>query len=403
VARFARKKAAMTVTLSERRVEEFNLVRGGFSNRIAERLGMATKASRRSLKVVLLLVVTWVPLLVMALVSGHLTGTAVKVPFLHDPEVHARFLIVVPLLELAELIVAISLAAQVKHLRELGVVPEHERGRFDAACSDVLDLRGSTWAELMIVVLSFAMSIVFRLIIGVSEGSSSWERTETAITPAGWWHMLVSLPILYFFLFRWIWVFTCWAFFLHRVSRLQLALTPTHPDRAGGLGFLGWGLACFASVLLPVSTVASAGLAQDILHFGETLDSLKFHVIAYVVAALVLLHAPMLAFAGVLSRCRFKGLLEFGALVWRHDRAFDEKWIRTPPEAMKESILGSADVQSLADMATCYEHVQRMWLFPFDTKAFAILILSALVPMIPLIGTAVPLQEIFSKLAELLI
>jgi hypothetical protein len=393
----------MPVTLSERRIDEFNLVRGGFSNRIAERLGLATKASRRSLKVVLLLVVTWVPILLMSLASGHFAGSAVKVPFLHDPEVHARFLIVVPLLELAELIVAISLAAQVRHLREMGIVPERERGRFDAACSEVLAMRGSPWAEAVIVVLSFAMSIVFRLIIGVSEGSSSWERTESAITPAGWWHMLVSLPILYFFLFRWIWVFNCWAVFLRRVSRLELELTPTHPDRAGGLGFLGWGLACFASVLLPVATVASAGFAQEILHFGESLDSLKFHVIAFIVVAVVLLHAPLLTFSGVLSRCRFKGLLEFGALVWRHDRAFDEKWIHTPPENIKESLLGTPDIQSLADMAICYEHVDRMRLCPFDTKAFAVLILSALVPMIPLIGTAVPLQEIFAKLAELLI
>jgi hypothetical protein len=393
----------MPVTLSERRVDEFNLVRGGFSNQIAERLGLAAKASRRSLKVVLLLLVAWVPLLLMALVSGHLMGTAVKVPFLHDPEVHARYLIVLPLLELAELVVAISLAAQVRHLREIGVVPERERGRFDSACSDVLALRGSMWPELVIVVLSFAISIVFRLVIGVSEGSSSWERTETAITPAGWWQMLVSMPILYFFLFRWFWVFSCWAFFLRRVSRLELELTPTHPDRAGGLGFLGWGLACFASVLLPVSTVASAGFAQEILHFGESLDSLKFHVVAYVIVALVVLHAPLLAFFGPLSRCRFKGLLEFGALVWRHDREFDEKWIQSSPDPKVESILGSADIQSLADVAMCYEHIDRMWLMPFDTKAFAVLVLAALLPMLPLVGTAVPLKEIFMKLGELLI
>src|SRR5262249_46232157 len=254
------------------------------------------------------------------------------------PEVHARFAVVLPLLEMAELVVAISLAAQVRHLREMGIVPERERGRFDAACSDIVALRGSTWAEAAIVVLALAMSIGFRLVIGVTEGSSSWERTETAITPAGWWHMLVSLPILYFFLFRWIWVFTCWAVFLRGVSRLDLELTATHPDRAGGLGFLGWGLACFASVLLPISTGASAGLAQEILHFGETLDSLKYHVVAYIVVAMVLLHAPLLTFAGRLSRCRFKGLLEFGALVWRHDRAFDEKWLQRPPEEIKENL-----------------------------------------------------------------
>jgi hypothetical protein len=400
----AREYGAMTITLSETNAGEFNLVRGGVSNRIAERIGLATKkASRRFIKVALLLVVTWIPLLLLSAASGNLAGTPVQVPFLHDPEVHARFLVVLPLLELAELVVAVSLAAQVRHLREMGVVPERERGRFDAARSDVLALRSSAWGEAVILASSYMMAIVFRLVIGVSEGSSSWERTETALTPAGWWHMLVSLPILYFFLFRWIWVFLCWAIFLWRVSRLVLELTPTHADRAGGLGFLGWGIACFASVLVPVSTVASAGFAQEILHYGESLDSMKYHVVAFVVAALAIVHAPLLAFAGPMSRCRFKGLLEFGALVWRHDMQFDEKWIRHPHDPNEERILGSADVQSLANVATCYEHVDRMWLMPFDAKAFAVLVLSALLPMLPLVGTAVPLKEIFMKLGELLI
>jgi hypothetical protein len=222
--------------------DAFNLVRGGISNRIAERLGLATrKASRRSLKVALLLVVTWVPLLVLSLASGHVTGTHIHVPFLHDPEVHARFLIVLPLLELGEVAVAMSLVTQVRHLREMGVVPERERGRFDEARADALALRSSAWAEVVMLLLSYTLAVGFRLVVGVGEGTSSWERTEAAITPAGWWLMLVSQPILYFFLLRWIWVFLVWARFLYRVSRLDLELTPTHPDRAGGLGFLGWG------------------------------------------------------------------------------------------------------------------------------------------------------------------
>src|SRR5260221_1945498 len=177
-----------------------------------------------------------------------------------------------------------------------------------------------------------------------------------------------------------------------------MELTATHPDRAGGLGFLGWGLASFATVLMAVSAVFSAGFADQILHRGESLDSLKYHVVAFVAGALILVHVPLLAFARQLSRCRFQGLLEFGALVWRHDTAFDEKWIKNKPGPNQQSILGSADVQSLAAIAACYEHVDRMWLAPFDTKSFAVLVLAALLPMIPLLGTAIPLQEIFMKL-----
>jgi hypothetical protein len=394
----------MTAQLSDTMGDEFNLVRGGLSSHIADRFGLATrKASRRSLKVALLLVVTWVPLLLLSLVSGHVTGAHLKVPFLHDPEVHARFLIVLPLLELAEMVVAMSLLTQIRHLREMGVVPVRERERFDAAILDAMALRGSAWAEGIILVVSYLLAIVIRFGLGFSEGSSSWERTEAAITPAGWWLMLVSLPILYFFLFRWVWIFLVWAGLLHRISRLDLQLTPTHPDRAGGLGFLGWGMASFASVLVPVSTVFSAAFAQEILHHGESLESLKYHVATFVVAALLVLYAPLISFSGRLARCRFKGLLEFGALVWRHDREFDEKWLKNSDESAKGAILGSADVQSMSDFAICYGHINEMRLIPFDTKAFAILVVAALLPMLPLLGTAIPLKEIFMKLGELLV
>jgi hypothetical protein len=130
---------------------------------------------------------------------------------------------------------------------------------------------------------------------------------------------------------------------------------------------------------------------------------MKYHVIAFVIVALLLAHAPLLAFSGKLARCRFVGLLEFGALAWRHDRAFDEKWIHYSPASTQESILGSSDVQSMADIATCYDHIVEMRLIPFDTKAFVVLAIAALVPMIPLVGTAIPLNEIFMKLGELVI
>jgi hypothetical protein len=383
--------------------DEFAIVRGGPSRRLALRLGLARAgAPHRMLKVVLMLLLTWAPLALLSLLAGHAFGGSVKVPFFHDPEVHARFLFVVPLLELAELVVAVSLATQARHLSEMGIVSEREQARFAFAREQAIALRGVWFAEGTILVLSLTISLVSRF-LGFSEGDSSWERLGPALTAAGWWYMLVSLPVLFFFLLRWIWVFVVWSWFLFKVSRLDLELTPTHPDRTGGLGFLGWGLVSFAPVLMAVSAVLSAAFADEILHKGESLESLKIHGIIFLVTALVVLHAPMLAFSGKLSRCRFVGLLEFGALIWRHDRAFDEKWIESDAGANQENILGSQDVQSLADVAVCYEHIDRMWPLPFDSKAFAVLVLSALLPMIPLVGTKIPLQEIFMKLGELLI
>jgi hypothetical protein len=394
----------MTTEHEEPHPDDFALVRGGPSHGLAERLGMGQPIpSHRLMKVGLLWLATWMPLLLLSSISGRAIGEHVKVPLLYDPEVHARFLFVLPLLELAEAVVAVTLAVQAKHFLEMGVVSEQDRPRFNSAKAKVLRLRGSAFVEGAILVLSYIMALVLRLAIGVSEGSSSWERLGSAVTVAGWWYMLVSLPILYFFLLRWVWVFCLWTWFLFRISRLDLKLTPTHPDRAGGLGFVGWGLASFATVLMAFSAVFSAGFADQILHRGESLDSLKYHVAIFLAVAIAIVHLPMLVFSAKLLRIRFTGLLEFGALAWRYDQAFDEKWIKSPQAASGESILGSADVQSLADVATCYEHVDRMWPIPFDMKAFAVLVLAALIPMVPLLGTAVPLTDIFMKLGALLI
>ena len=177
--------------------------------------------------------------------------------------------------------------------------------------------------------LALATSIVARVVVALGAGESTWERSGAAITLAGWWYIMVSLPILFFFLLRWLWIFLLWALFLFRVSRLDLELTPTHPDHAGGLGFLGWGLASFALVLMAVSAVLSGSFAYEIVHRGSSLNILKYHLAVFVGLAIVILHAPLLSFTVRLAGCRFRGLREFGALIGEHDRAFDEKWIKS--------------------------------------------------------------------------
>lgn len=394
----------MNVEVTNNHLDNFDLVRRGFAHRIGRQLGLGGGTpARRMLKILVLLALTWLPLAFLSLIAGHAIGGNVAVPFFHDPEVHARLLFVLPLLELAEVIVGLSLSMQARHLLEMGVIVPEDRPRCQTAQRDAVRFCESTNVDIVILILAYILAVLLRLVVGFSDGSSSWERAGSAVTVAGWWHMLVSLPILYFFLLRWLMVFGVWSHFLYQVSRLKFNLTATHPDRTGGLGFLGWGLACFSTVLMAISAVFSAGFAAEILHHGESLNSLKYHVITFAVIAIVIVHAPLLSFSGQLARCRFLGLLEFGALVWRYDREFDEKWLETHPNPNQESILGSSDVQSMADIATCYEHVNEMWLIPFDMKAFTVLAISTLLPMVPLLGTEVPLQEIIMKLGELLV
>jgi hypothetical protein len=380
-----------------------SLVRGGYSWRIARQMGFEPPTvPRRFTKVLLILIVTWIPLVVLSLVGGHAWGDSVQEPLLRDPNIYSRFLFVLPLLELAQAVIERSLSVQMRQFFKSGLVPLEERAAFTRTEDAVIRLRGSVTAELLIAVLALAISFTARVLMSPGRDLLTWERQGNVITAAGWWYILVSLPILAFFLLRWIWVFALWTWFLFRVSRLDLELTPTHPDRAGGLGFLGWGLACFSLVLMAVSAVISGSLAREILHRGSSLDSLKYHVAVFVVLAIVVVHVPLFAFAGKQARCRFHGLLDFGTLTWRHDRAFEEKWIRSL-ETAQESPLGSADTSSLANLALAYEHIERMQLIPIDKQALVVLVAGTLIPMIPLVGTTIPLAEILSKLGEFLV
>jgi hypothetical protein len=186
------------------------------------------------------------------------------------------------------------------------------------------------------------------------------------------------------------------------MSRLDLELTATHPDRAGGLGFLAWGQAGFAPVLAAVSSVLSGGFAGQVLYAGESVNSLKYHLAVFVAISLAFLLAPLLVFSRKLARCRFRAVLEFGMLVLRHDRSFDEKWLRASA-AVQAGLLGSPDASSLADIAAAFEHVERMRVVPLDHQALIVLFLAAMVPMLPFVASSIPITDILKDLGVFMV
>ena len=383
---------------------EFPLVGGGSVHSFAEYFSLPQPSmAYRLRRIGILILITWVPLLLLAIVSGHaFTKEIVEIPLLHDPALFGRYLFVLPLLELSEALIAISLPVQARHFLQSNLVTDRERPRFDAAVQEVLKFRSSNTSEIAIGILAFIFALCARIYV-FDATASTWEIHQSARTLAGWWYSLVSLPVLFFFLLNWLWIFLLWGLFLFRISRLDLQLTATHPDHAGGLGFLGWGLASFSTVLMAIAAMFSSAFFYEIIHNHETLDTLKYHVMAFVVIAIVIIHAPLLVFFGRLSRCRFRGLLDFSTLVLRYDRKFEEKWIERTTGETDDSLLGSADIQSLADIASAYEHVNDMLLIPFDMKGFAVLVFAALFPFLPLVATVVPVQEILKKLAEMVV
>jgi len=106
-------------------------------------------------------------------------------------------------------------------------------------------------------------------------------------------------------------------------------------------------------------------------------------------------------FAPQLAHVKRKGLREYGTLAERYVREFDAKWLRDGAPA-KEPLVGSADIQSLADLANSYEVVRTMRVAPITRDAVVRLAAATLAPIVPLLLTMMPLEELLKRLLGIL-
>jgi hypothetical protein len=78
-------------------------------------------------------------------------------------------------------------------------------------------------------------------------------------------------------------------------------------------------------------------------------------------------------------------------------RAFDQRWIRRS-ECDANTLLGTADIQSLADLDNAYSIIKEMNPVPFSRDMIMQLLWATLVPFFPLIFTLIPLEELLDRI-----
>ncbi len=382
---------------------DFSLVLGGPLFQLLLRAHLSDDAlmlARR--RVIFFALICWLPLFILTAIDGQLLSGAVAVPFLKDIDTHLRFLVAVPLLIAAELVVHLRMRPVTKLFLERDLIPDSARLRFDAAIASAFRLRNSVLAELLLVAAVYGVGMLFIWPRYVALDTATWYATPSAdgsrLSMAGHWYVYLSLPICQFLLLRWYFRLFIWARLLWQLSRIELRLVPTHPDRSGGLGFLTQAVYAFVPILAAHGVLAAGHLANRILYLGANLLDFKIEIAVLVAVLLCLFAGPFLAFAPQLARVKRTGAREYGTLAERYVRQFDTKWLRGGVPA-DEPLLGAADIQSLADLANSLEVVRTMrpWLI---TKEVIIVLVGAVVaPMVPLLLTVMPLSELLKKVA----
>ena len=356
-------------------------------------------------RLLVMVALCWVPLLVLSAVQGLAFGSNVAVPFLYDIEAQARILLFVPLLVGAELVVHQRLRSVVDQFLQRDLIPDEARPRFEAAIASATRLRNSVVAEVTMVGVVYALGLAV-LWRHTSMNVPTWYATpdagEKTLSPAGLWYVYFTLPLTQFLLLRWYYRLFIWTRFLWQVSRIQLRLVPTHPDRIGGLGFLASATAAFSTLALAHGAFVSAWIAARIFMQGATLLDFKFVIIAVAVWMLLLFLGPCLLFSVQLAQAKRQGEREYGPLAQRYARQFDTKWVRggAPRD---EPLLGSADIQSLADLGNVYTVVHTMRATPITRQAVVQLLGATLAPIAPLALTMMPIGEVAKLLFGILV
>jgi hypothetical protein len=386
---------------------DFSLVLGGPLYQMLRRMRLTDDVlmlQRR--RIVVISLFAWLPLLVLSLLEGNLVGGGVVVPFALDVDVHAKFLLAMPLLIAAELAVHLRMRALTASFLDRGLVPDDALDRFDTAVASAYRLRNSVTAEALLIAVVYALgvTIVWRHYMALD--TATWYATPTddgtRLTFAGVWYGYVSLPVFQFLLCRWYFRIFIWARLMWQISRIPLKLVPTHPDRVGGLGFLALTSFAFIPLLMAHGVLLAGNFANQIFHAGANLMQFRLEILLLVIIMVVLVVGPLMAFAPQLAKARRSALASYGNLAQRYGRDFHAKWVQGEAGAAGEQLLGSGDIQSLADLGNSFAVIVEMRAVPVTTRGMAQLGAATVAPIVPLVLTLMPLDELLRKLLGIL-
>jgi hypothetical protein len=345
--------------------------------------------------------ITWAPLLLLCWFSGQLFSQG-HLGFLRDLETHVRFLIALPTLIGAELLVHKRTRSVVKRFVDGRIIPPEELPKFHSAVKNALHVRNSIPVELALLVFVYTaghwiwlhkVAFLGSTWYGLSDGNGFH------LTLPGYWNAFVSVPIFQFILLRWYFRMLLWFWFLWRISRLHLRLMPAHPDRAGGIGFLGRSSHAFAPLLFAQGALLSGVIASRVLYEGQTLTSFKVTVASLIGFFVLAVLGPLLMFSPQLARAKRNGLARYGELANKYVTQFDEKWLGDNPG--HEPLLGTADIQSLADLGNSYAGVREMRAVPFGVRDIMRLAAATSAPLLPLLLTIMPLDELVMRIIKI--
>jgi len=345
--------------------------------------GGGRAVGRRALLSVL---VAWVPLVVLAEIQGLAIGTG-QASLLQDFAAYTRFLVAVPLLVLAEAPARRWLTRVLGHFVEARLIPPSRQAEFTALLTNTRNLLGSKLVLLAILVLAYTMTLASAR-AWIAYGAANWllidGESGRSVSYAGWWRLLVSQPLFMSLLLSWFWRLFLWMRCLRALAHLDVRIVASHPDKAGGLGFLGQSLRAFPLLALAFGSAIAGTLANLVMYDSRSTTTLTPVVVATIVFILLICAGPLLVFIKPMREAQDDAELSYGALATSLGSRLEERWLAKAGDLTPEA-LAVPDFSTTADLFSVVGHVVEMRPIPIEIKDFVPLLVGTVLPFLPII------------------
>jgi hypothetical protein len=379
----------------------FTLFRGDAFNEalgwIHPSLGRPDRVLRRAL---LLFVLTWGLLLLLAALQGVAWGPTPRERFLLDFAAIGQFFIAIPAFLIGEPLIDRQMGWALGTFQRSGLVrDDDELGRIAVAAT-----RAARWRLVDFGLLAFVYVNTWAWAAEeLTNGSGSWHATMTrgheVVTLAGFWVWSFAVPCWFFLCARLAWKIVIWSWVLWRISRMSLHLVPSHPDAAGGIGFLGDVQATFGIVIFAVGVAiaCTVGYKVTVEHAPWGTFATDGPWMGYVAIAPLAFLSPLLLFTRQMYAAKHGAILEYSPAAAHYGRRFEQTWI-TSHRYRDDEFAVVNDVQAYTNVASVYGAIESMRVVPFDLVTLGRLLLAAAGPMLPLLIGRFPLLSLLSRL-----
>lgn len=263
--------------------------------------------------------------------------------------------------------------------------------------------RSSVVVDLIAITIAITIAVAgikFRLSYAHTTALLVDREHIMSLSWAGWWYVLVFTPVTLFVGMRSILAWILWIMSMTKLRKLPLQLNATHPDNAGGIGFLGLTTAALIPTVMALAASIEGVWFQTLRKGIQSPQSLFIPGLGLVAATLLFTFGPFLMWTGLLTKVRSEWLIRYGAVGNLVVSRFHEKWAERLSDFNPDEFLESPSGESTANFCEIYEQIEEMRFSPFSLLDVKRIVIAVVVPAIPLILTVIPLKELIAVIVK---